>query len=88
MPYTVTHLPNGQIFKLRTTINNGVGVPIYTYCKQWKFHLVIKVKLVKCLTILMQVCVSLVNIPQPVQYNIHTLDFPFDLWCESVTLSK
>ena len=27
----------------------------------------------------------LVNIPEPVQYDIYTLAFPFDLRCESVT---
>ena len=30
-------------------------------------------------------CIYLVNIPEPVQYDIYTLDFPFDLRCESVT---
>ena len=29
--------------------------------------------------------VYLVNIPEPVQYDIYTLAFPFDLKCESVT---
>ena len=30
-------------------------------------------------------CAYVVNIPQPVQYQIYTLEFPFDLRCESVT---
>ena len=29
--------------------------------------------------------VYLVNIPEPVQYHIYALGFPFDLRCESVT---
>ena len=33
-----------------------------------------------------QVCVHLVNIPEPGLYEIYTLAFPFDLKCESVTL--
>jgi len=32
-----------------------------------------------------QVCVYLVTIPEPVLYEIYTLDFPFDLRYESVT---
>ena len=31
-------------------------------------------------------CVYLVNIPEPVLYEIYTQDFSFDLRCESVTL--
>ena len=30
-------------------------------------------------------CVYLINIPEPVQYDIYALAFPFDLRCESVT---
>ena len=32
-------------------------------------------------------CVYLVNIPEPVQYHIYAMAFPFDLRCESVTLA-
>ena len=33
----------------------------------------------------LDVCVYLINIPEPVQYDIYTLAFPFDLRHESVT---
>ena len=33
----------------------------------------------------LSVCIYLINIPEPVLYEIYTLDFPFDLRCESVT---
>ena len=32
--------------------------------------------------------VYLVNIPEPVQYHIYTLAFPFDLKCESATFNN
>ena len=30
--------------------------------------------------------IYLINIPEPVQYHIYAMAFPFDLRCESVTL--
>ena len=33
-------------------------------------------------------CVYLVNIPEPVQYQIYALEFPFDLRCESATYAR
>ena len=39
----------------------------------------------ECFNLIYAHCVYLVNIPEPVLYEIYTLDFPFDLRCESVT---
>ena len=30
-------------------------------------------------------CIYLINIPEPMQYHIYAMAFPFDLRCESVT---
>ena len=32
-------------------------------------------------------CIYLVNIPEPVQYHIYAMAFPFDLRCQSVTFN-